>query len=130
VSAAGLLAAHGRAALGASLAVLLTVAYAGAGAVLARSTLAGVIIAVVAVTAEGLLQQFAILLEPWLVQALPAYHLQNLGRWIDDGEALAQPFKDGSVVRLGWGASLAVYAAWVGGLIALSFVAFRRQDLN
>lgn len=124
-----LLAFHGRAGAKVLLAVLLTVAYASAGAVLTRSTLAGAIIGVVAVTAEALVGQWGQLLNPTLFQALPSYHLDNLGRWIDAGEPLRKPFPK-TVVEHGWAVSLASLTAWIGGLTLLTIAAFRRQDLN
>ena len=133
----GLLEAHGRAALKMLPAVLLTLAYASAGAVLTRSTLAGAIIAIVLVTAEAVFGQVAPMLamvvapkvlEP-LYHALPSYHLANLGTWIDSGRALGVPMPSGRVAHP-WAVSLAVLTAWVGGLVALTVLAFRRQDLN
>lgn len=125
-----LLAANGRSATAALLAVLLTVAYASAGAVLTRSTLAGAIIAIVAITAESLIGSLGPrFLDATLFQIAPSYHLSNLQSWVTTGEGLTQRLPKG-VVSLPWGWSLASYLLWTCGLIALAVAAFRRQDLN
>ena len=125
-----LLAAHGRAATATALTVLLTVAYASAGATLTRSTIAGLVIALVAITAESLIGQLGPrFLNPTVYQMLPSYHLANLESWITQGEPAARKFPT-TVISLHWGWSLASYAVWAGGLIALTVAAFRRQDLN
>lgn len=130
VELTALLAAQARAALVTGLTVLLTVAYASAGAVLTRSTIAGLVIAIVAITVESLVGQLGSrFLNPTVFQMLPSYHLNNLASWVLGGKALAQKFPQ-TVVSLHWGWSLASYALWTGGLIALTVGAFRRQDLN
>jgi hypothetical protein len=129
IAAEAVLAENGRAGSAAFLAVILTVAYAAAGSVLTRSTLAGAIIGIVAVTAEALALNFASMLQPLLLQALPSYHLGNLRSWITDGEALSLRHPAGPIA-LGWSVSLAAYLAWVAGLVGVTVSAFRRQDLN
>lgn len=127
---AALLAANGRGAVSTLLAVLLTLAYASAGAVLTRSTLAGAIIAIVAITAESLIGSLGPrFLDATLFQIAPSYHLSNLQSWVTTGEGLTQRLPKG-VVSLPWGWSLASYLLWTCGLIALAVAAFRRQDLN
>ncbi|MBW3617706.1 MAG: hypothetical protein KY446_08125 [Proteobacteria bacterium] len=127
---AALLAANGRAATATLLVVLLTVAYASAGATLTRSTLAGTVIAIVAVTAESVIGQLGPrFLSPTVYQMLPPYHLDNLGSWIGQGKASARRFPQ-AVVSLHWGWSLLSYAVWTGGLVTLTVTAFRKQDLN
>jgi ABC-type transport system involved in multi-copper enzyme maturation permease subunit len=124
------LAANGRGTAVAGLTVLLTVAYASAGATLTRSTIAGLVIAIVAITVESLVGQLGPrFLNPTVFQMLPSYHLANLESWITEGKALARKFPT-TVVSLHWGWSLASYAVWTGGLVALTVAAFRRQDLN
>lgn len=126
-----LLAANGRAASLAALTVLLTVAYASAGAILTRSTIAGLVIAIVAITAEALIGQLGPrLLSPVIFQLLPSYHLNNLESWLSEGKAFVQKFPEGRVLSLAWGWSLAACLLWAGGLIAVTVAAFRRQDLN
>ena len=86
--------------------------------------------ACVPTTAESLVSQLGPrFLNPIVFQMPPSYHLANLENWITEGEALARKFR-ATVVRLHWGWSLASYAVWAGGLIALTVAAFRRQDLN
>ena len=64
-----------------------------------------------------------------LYQALPGYHLGNLGTWIVEGRVLIIPFPSGPF-SMAPAASLAIVAAWTLGLIALTFRVFRRQDIN
>ena len=130
VGPAALLTAHGRAASVTALTLLLTVAYASAGATLTRSTIAGLVIAIVAITAESLIGQLGPrFLDPTLYQVPPSYHLANLDSWITEGRAAVRRFPK-AVVSLHWGWSLLSYAVWTGGLIAMTFTAFRKQDLN
>ena len=131
-----LLGAHAEAALSALPAVLLTLAYTALAAVLTRSTMAAVVIGVVVGTIEEVFGKFAPVfavvapdLISFLYHALPGYHLDNVRFWLSDGKALRVPFPDG-VVALPWGASLTALSAWIGGLTALTFGVFRRQDLN
>jgi ABC-type transport system involved in multi-copper enzyme maturation permease subunit len=131
VQFSALLVAHGRAALASALVVLLTVAYASAGATLTRSTIAGLVIAIVAITAESLILQLGPrFMHPTLYQALPGHHVVNLDSWVTQGEAVARKFPKGVMVSLHWGWSLLSYAIWTGGLLALTVTAFRKQDLN
>jgi ABC-type transport system involved in multi-copper enzyme maturation permease subunit len=126
-----LLVAQGRAGLSAALVVVLTAAYASAGAVLTRSTIAGLVIAIVAITAESLVVSLGPrFMHPSLYQALPSHHLANLENWITEGKAVVRKFPKGAEVSLHWGWSLVSYGVWAGGLIALTFAAFRKQDLN
>lgn len=137
VTVGALVAAHAQAALAASAAALLTIAYTALAAVLTRSTIAALVIAIVVVTVDSMFTQFAPLLfgympgPVWaLFHALPGYHVANLSSWIGDGAALRVPFPDGAAVVLSWPASVAVVGAWIGGLAFLTFAAFRRQDIN
>ncbi len=126
--------AHALAALAGLAPVMLTIAYTSLAAVLTRSTIAAVVIGLVVGTAEQVFGKFAPLFAiaaedlVWtLYHVLPGYHLDRA--WIADGKALRVPFPQG-VVALPWGTSLAALAAWIGGLTALTFAVFRRQDLN
>ncbi|MDP8917054.1 MAG: ABC transporter permease, partial [Pseudomonadota bacterium] len=85
-----LLAAHGPGALRTTVSTLLTVAYASAAAVLTRSTMAGAIIAIVAVTLESA-GQLLMVVNPGLYRWTPTHHLANLGSWIENGRALTIP---------------------------------------
>ena len=137
IGAASLLRVHGQAALSALSPFLVTLGYASLAAVLTRSTLAGLVIALVAVTAEQLVLAFGPALAmkapaiAWvLYQALPGYHLDNLAAWTQQGAGLHTPFPGGGVVAWSWPASLAAVAAWLLILIGGTFAAFRRQDIN
>ncbi|MFN3388161.1 MAG: ABC transporter permease [Allosphingosinicella sp.] len=137
VNAGTILAAHAQAALVALAPGLVTIGYASLAAVLTRSTIAGLVIAIVAVTVEGLVFRFGPMLSArapdlmWgLYQALPGYHLANLQDWIVEGRALRAELMGAGAVELGWATSLAVTVAWIAGLFGLTFGAFRRQDLN
>jgi hypothetical protein len=116
---------------------LLTISYAALAAVLTRSTLAALVIVIVAVTLEQLLFNGAGFLSTkapgliWLLfHVLPGYHLANLESWIQEGTALSAKFPTMGVVALTWTTSLAVATAWISGLVTLTFAAFKRQDIN
>lgn len=119
-------------------AVLLTVAYASVAAILAGSTTAAIVIGIVVTTLEELFRSFGSALAytvpgaEALYQVVPGYHVANLATWIQHGQArlLQLPFPSGNAMGWGWEASLAVVAAWVVGLVALTFYRFGRQDLN
>ncbi|HEY0116570.1 MAG TPA: hypothetical protein VGB54_12710 [Allosphingosinicella sp.] len=117
--------------------VLLSVGYASFASIMTRSTTAALVVGVVVVTLEQLFRGFGPLLSfylpgpvEFLYQALPGYHVANLGSWIVGGEAISVPFPSGTLINYGWAASLAIVAAWVVALVALTFVRFRRQDIN
>jgi ABC-type transport system involved in multi-copper enzyme maturation permease subunit len=129
ISVGALFAAHGRDALATLLSTLLSVGYGSAAAILFRSGMGGTITSVVAVIAEGLVMPFAPLLNRSLFLALPTYHLNNLTDWITTGRPLLMPLPSG-LLHWDWIQSLAVLALWILGLMAVSTVAFQRQDLN
>jgi len=129
--------AQGKGALAAVAPAFLTFGYASLAAILTRSTLAGLVLAIVAISVEQLLFNFAPILylkSPGLVwvlyHLLPGYHLANLEQWIASGSALKTPFPLGGIVALAWQVSASAIAAWIVGLAALTTVCFRRQDLN
>jgi hypothetical protein len=64
-----------------------------------------------------------------LYQALPGYHLANLGSWLTEGRVLVVAFPSGPFA-MAPGASLAILSVWIFGLTALTFRVFRRQDIN
>jgi ABC-type transport system involved in multi-copper enzyme maturation permease subunit len=138
ITLGALLKVHGQAALSSLAPGLLAIAYASLASILTRSTIAALVISIVAVTVEQLLFNFAPVLSmkaPGLVWALthilPGYHIANIGNWIATGAALPFPLPgNASTVSLSWGTSAAAAAAWIGGLAALTFLSFRRQDLN
>jgi ABC-2 type transport system permease protein len=117
--------------------VLLTIAYTSLAAVLTRSTTAAIIISIVVATLEQLFRTFGPMLSFYipgpvelLYQVLPGYHIFNLSNWITEGTPLTAAFPGGGTVSYGWAASLAIAAAWIVGLAALTITAFRRQDIN
>jgi ABC-type transport system involved in multi-copper enzyme maturation permease subunit len=65
-----------------------------------------------------------------LYQVLPGYHLANLAEWATDGKAEQVPFPSGEILASHWSVSLGVIAAWTIGFVALTFLRFRRQDIN
>jgi len=137
ITAGALLEVHGKAALASLAPGLLTIGYASVAAVLTRSTIAALVISIVAITVEQLLFNFAPVLSMkspgliWgLTHLLPGYHLANIENWIGNGAALQMPLPGSGTVSLGWPVSAAAAAAWVGGVAALTFLSFRRQDLN
>jgi len=131
-----LAAAHGRGALAAIAPLLLTTAYVSFAAILTRSTVAALMIGFFVTTGEQLFRLFAPLFEPYapaliraLYQALPGYHVVNIGGWITTGELLQAPFASG-VYSAPFAVSLAIVAFWVVLLVGLTFWRFRRQDIN
>jgi ABC-type transport system involved in multi-copper enzyme maturation permease subunit len=132
-----LLQVHGQAALASLAAGLLTIAYASLASVLTRSTIAALVITIVAISAEQLLFNLAPLFDTrapglvWgLTHVLPGYHLANIEHWIANGSALKMPLPISGVVSHAWTVSAAAAAAWIGGGVALTFASFRRQDLT
>jgi ABC-2 type transport system permease protein len=137
VEAGAILKEHGVRAAVTVAPVLLTIAYTSLAAVLTRSMLAAVVIAIVVGTAEQTFTSFAPLLSVYaprliwgLYQVLPGYHLDNLASWIAEGHALAARFPRTGTVALGWATSAAAIAAWIAGLALLTLGSFRRQDIN
>ncbi|AQR74257.1 ABC transporter permease [Sphingomonas sp. LM7] len=117
--------------------LLLTAAYASFAAVLTRSTLAALIISIVLITIDEVFAKLMPVLSAWgmdwmavLFRVVPSYHLENLMSWMRDGAGFQVPLASGTVVAYSQTVSLLVLAAWIVGLVALVFAAFRRQDLN
>ena len=136
VTASLLLSTHGTYALSAIAPLLVTIGYASLAAILTRSTIAALVISIVALTIEELLFKLAPMLSvkfPAVIDALypvlPGYHLANMFEWITEGVALQTKFPDG-VFAQPLATSAAVIAAWVVALIGMTFVAFKRQDIN
>jgi ABC-2 type transport system permease protein len=138
ITLGALLEVHGQAALASLAPGLITIGYASLAAILTRSTIAALVIAIVAITVEQLLFNFAPVLSVrapgliWaLVHVLPGYHIANIGNWISAGSALHFPLPgNDSTVSLHWAVSAAAAAAWVAGLYASTLGGFRRQDIN
>ncbi len=137
ITAAALFREQGQAVLGALGPLLVTVAYASLAAILTRSTIAALVIAIVAISVEQLLFTFGPILSMrfpaivWpLYHALPGYHLGNLLEWIGEAKALSADFPGGRSVSMHWTTSLAVVAGWIGALVGGAFSAFRRVDIN
>ena len=137
ITAGAIASAHGKAALAALAGSLVTIAYASFAAIVTRSTIAGLVVTIVAITLEQIVANFGPILSTrfpalvWpLFHILPGYHLGNLSSWIGEGQALSAEFPNGRAVALSWAMSLAVVAAWVVSLVAAAFAAFNRQDIN
>jgi len=137
ITAAALLDAHGKAALAAVAPVLIAIAYASLAAILTRSTIAALVIAIVATSVEQIVTSFGPMLYVnfpsivWpLYHGLPGHHIANLAEYIREGAALKRGFPDGRVVDLAWTTSLAILLAWLAALCGATFAAFRRQDIN
>lgn len=128
VTAEALLSAHATGLATASLSIVLTIAYAAAAAILFRSTMAAVIVGIVAVTLERLAGAFAMVIPQWAVLALPTEYLDNLQSWIVAGRGAPMMLSQG-LVQIGWPTSAIVLAAWIAGLIWLTCYQFQRQDL-
>lgn len=128
---------HSKAALAAVAPVLMAIAYASLAAVLTRSTIAALIIAIVATTIEQLVAGFGPQLYlkfpsiVWpLYNVLPGHHLESLAQCIRKGAALKRDFPGGLAVYYSCAASLGILAAWIAALWAATFAAFARQDIN
>jgi hypothetical protein len=137
VTAAALWDMHSTAALAAVLPVLIAIGYASLAAVLTRSTMAALVIAIVATTIEQLVYSFGPPLSVnfpsivWpLYHLLPGHHLSSLADFIREGAALRREFPDGRVVDLSWTTSFGILLAWVAALFGSTFASFRRQDIN
>lgn len=136
VTLADIAAAHGRAAAFALVPVVYTITLAAFFAIMTRSLLAAVILSVALVIAEGLLPFAAIFgyarapsFTLALVEALPFYHLLNVGGWAR-GASLVLPLGPGAVVGFSLATSLVAISIWIGVAAAVSLGRFTRQDLN
>lgn len=128
---------QGTFALSAILPFFVTIGYASLAAVLTRSTIAALVIGIVAVTIEELVLKFGPIIAVKfpavigvLYPVLPGYHLANVYEWLVEGAGFQAKFPDGSMLALSLGQSVAVSAAWAAALIGLAVFAFRRQDIN
>ena len=129
--------AHGKAALAAVAPVLVAIAYASLAAILTRSTIAALVIAIVATSIEQIVFGFGPQLYfkfpsiVWpLYHVLPGHHIASLAEAIREGAALKRGFPGGAVVDLPWTTSLGILVAWIAALWGATFAAFRRQDIN
>lgn len=140
ITAGALLQVHAKSALAALAPALVTLACTSLAAVLTRSTMAAVVIGIVATTVEQIIfgggPGLSLALPSFvpaiwsLYHVLPGYHLANLAEWIDKGVALTVKFPNHGIVALPWATSLAVVTAWIVPFIAATFAIFRRQDIN
>jgi ABC-2 type transport system permease protein len=128
---------HGKAALAAAAPVLISIAYASLAAILTRSTIAALVIAIVATSLEQIIfgfgpqlyTKFPSIVWP-LYHLLPGHHIANLAEAIREGAVLKRGFPGGAVVNLSWTTSLAILIAWIAALWGATFAAFSRQDIN
>jgi ABC-2 type transport system permease protein len=137
ITTALILETQSKAALAAVAPVLVAIGYASLAAVLTRSTIAALVIAIVVTTLEQIIVGFGPQLYVkfpsivWpLYHVLPGHHIANLAEFIREGAALKREFPGGPVVDLGWTTSLGVLLAWLAALCGATFAAFRRQDIN
>jgi ABC-2 type transport system permease protein len=117
--------------------LLLTAVYASTAAVLTRSTLAAFIIALVLATLDDVFGKIVRGLSSygfeWLAvpyRVLPGYHLENFTSWLREGVGFQLKLASGTIVSYSQTLSLLALIAWIGGLAALTFFWFRRQDIN
>ena len=137
VTFGSLLAGHYQMVLLAIAPLLITAAYATTAAILTRSTLATIIIALVLVTLDEIygkltmwLSSFGMEWPALIYRILPGYHLQNLSSWMRDGDAVRVPLETGTVIAYSYGTSFLALTAWILGLAAVTLFWFRRQDIN
>ncbi|HYI40815.1 MAG TPA: hypothetical protein VE053_10895 [Allosphingosinicella sp.] len=128
---------HSKAALAAVAPMLISIAYASLAAILTRSTIAALVIAIVATTIEQVIVGFGPQLYTkfpsivWpLYHVLPGHHIASLADCIREGAALKREFPGGHVVAYSCAASLGILAAWIAALGGAAFAAFSRQDIN
>lgn len=128
---------HWTAALSALAPVLVAIGYASLAAVLTRSTIAALVVAIVATTIEEILFKFGPPLYlhfpsvVWpLYHVLPGHHLANLTEFIRRGGELSREFPGGQVVHFAWTTSLGILLAWVAALWGATWAVFGRQDIN
>ncbi|HET9640770.1 MAG TPA: hypothetical protein VFP12_16365 [Allosphingosinicella sp.] len=129
--------AHSKAALAAVAPVLVSIAYASLAAILTRSTIAALVIAIVATSVEQIIfgfgpqlyTKFPSIVWP-LYHVLPGHHIASLAEAIREGAALKRGFPGGLAVDLSWTTSLAILLAWIAALSGATFAAFGRQDIN
>jgi len=133
----GLAEAHWAGFLGGLPSILFTVALVSLAAVLTRSTVAALVINIVVVTLEQLFRAFGPVLSIYmpgfidlLYQVLPGYHLANIEEWATDGKAQQVPFPSGEIMAYDLMPSIAIVTAWTLLFVALTFLRFRRQDIN
>jgi len=122
---------------------IISAGYAALAGMLTRSILGGVLVGFGLTLAEGF-SILALLLIGWfanipeivhLYRFLPFYNLLNVTSWLNENKSLMmRPYEDGDYSYILFSDSLlfsvAVLAAWVIGLIALTAALFRRQDLT
>lgn len=133
-------------ALAASLAFTSTIiaaGYAALAGMLTRSILGGVIVGFAVTFAENL-SIVVLLLIGWLLDIpkavlayrfTPGYNLLNVASWISDkNPSVVRPYESGTHAEIVLSDSLEfsvlVLAAWVVGLILLTGLLFRRQDIT
>jgi hypothetical protein len=117
--------------------ILLTIAYTALAAVLTRSMIAALVIGLVITTAEQtflglapMLAYYAPALVSFVYRLLAGYHFENLASWISTGSAYQVQLPQSGNVALSWMTSLGTVLAWTGGLAALTWFSFKRQDIN
>jgi hypothetical protein len=137
VTLAAILHGHGAALLNGVVPLLLTAVYASTLAVFTRSTLAAFIVSLVLITLDELLGKIVSALSgfgmEWLAvpyRVLPSYHLENFSSWTQTGKGFVLPLASGATVQMSQMTSTVAIFAWIGGLMALTFWWFRRQDIN
>ncbi|MBZ0301199.1 MAG: ABC transporter permease [Anaerolineae bacterium] len=117
--------------------LLLMVAYAMVASLLTRSILFGVIGGVAAATLDfgsSTLLSVAAQLSGSpnvlrLVQIMPSYNVSNLRALAAQGTSLAIPAADGVLIQNSGLASVLLLAGWLGGLLALAILMFKRRDV-
>ncbi len=122
---------------------IISAGYAALAGMLTRSILGGVLVGFGLTLAEGF-SILALLLIGWFThfpeivngyRYLPFYNLINVSSWLTDNKpATMRPYETGDYSHIFFSDSLAfsiaVLAVWVVGLITLTAVLFRRQDIT
>lgn len=120
---------------------VISAGYAALAGMLTRSILGGVLVSFLITVADGF-SIVGLLIAGWfldfpdLVQGyrfVPTYNILNVLSWINDGKALEIPVyettRHAMVLSDPLAFSLIVLAGWVVGVIAMTALLFRRQDI-
>jgi hypothetical protein len=117
---------------------LIASGYTALAAILTRSIIGSTVVGLVITFAElvilAALALLSVLLDiPSLTNGYlltPGYNLSNISQWGSEGVGYSLQMLAGPIGPLSVTASFAIIAAWVVGLIALTALAFRRQDIT
>ena len=117
---------------------LIASGYTALAAILTRSIIGSAVVGLVITFAEliilaGLGLLSVLLNLPWLTNGYlltPGYNLSNISQWGSEGVGYSIGMLAGPIGPLSVAASLGIIAVWVVGLMGLTVLFFRRQDIT